>query len=910
MSADITEPILKVKLIRPPVRSLLVPRPRLLRRLDGVFSFPLTLVCAPAGYGKTTLLLDWVSTRSEPVAWLSLGSEENDAARFLNYLILALQNADPGLSQLARVAVNIPGTDIRGSWLRLLVNALSERTSPLVVVLDDYHQIESEEVHQALATLIDHLPPALRLVISSRVEPPVALARLRGRSQVLELRAPDLRFQPDENEAFLNQVMALGLSARECERLEAQTEGWVAGLQLAALSLLGGEKTIVQAPVHAGQHYIFDYLAEDVLHDQPAALQSFLLRTSILDELTGPLCDALAEPFPPYQTGSKCLDALEHANLFTQALDGEHRWYRYHALFAGFLRDRLRHTHPEMIPDLHRKAAGWLAQQGAYTAAYRHALAGNDVDLAVRMVEASAETLEKHGELSLLSRWIEALPEEAVRTHPRLNLSRAWIALGQLEVKKARAFLDLADQGRGTDENAVLRGEILAARAFGAALMDQPEETRVYTEQAVQLLPGEGHYLSGLLQLNVCFPIMMSGRIADAIQLLEDAVYSASRSNSPFVLLIALRVLGEAYLMTGRLSQAERVFRQALDLIEKQFGAHSPLRGMAWLGLGEICRQRGDFPAAARYLEEGIDMTMSWMSANAFDGFVWLANLKQSSGDPAGAQSVIRQARQFVDTHSNPMLDDWMIDITTARLDILQGYLDEALRWVRGTGLDVEGLSNLDDFYAGTPAYFREMALYQVARLFLVLGRREQVPGALERAANVLDRNLPVSEEHGTYANLMEGLILRAQVAHALGETQKAQDYLHRALDIGAPERPIRIFLDEGEALMSVLGERRARDLPASERAYLEELWAAWTKERGEAAVVTAPAEVEWVEPLSHREIEVLRWLAEGKSNQEIAAGLVLSLNTVKKHVSTIIGKLDAKNRTQAVLIARRRGLL
>jgi LuxR family maltose regulon positive regulatory protein len=909
MIADPPESYLKTKLILPPLRGKRVLRGRLLEQLDGVFCVPLTLVCAPAGYGKTTLLVDWAHRCPAPVVWLTLDAGENDAPRFLNYLILTLQLLYPELGKSAQVTLNLPGADTFESSLRLLINDLAGLSEPTVLVLDDYHWIESEPVHQTLAYLIDHLPPNLHLILSSRVEPPIRLARLRARSAVLELRALDLSFQQAEIEYFLKQVMELNLPDQECRQLAQQTEGWAAGLQLAALSLRSGERSITADVFGSGQHYIFDYLAEEVLRHLSPATQHFLLSTSILNQMSGPLCEALVEPFPPYRSGSECLDALEHANLFTRALDGEHRWYRYHALFADFLRDHLQQSEPGSVLRLHRQAAAWLIAQGRFEEAYPHALAGGDLEQVIALVEGCAEIFEKQGDLITLEHWVQALPEAVVRSRPRISLARAWVAIAGLDYRQATLYLDLVESQFSSESDPALRGEMLAARAFLAGLRDQPEIALDYTRQAFALLPNEQHFLYGLLKLNLCFPQMLSGHLFQAIQTLEEAIFLAQRSESLLIALLAMRILGEAYLLVGRLSQAERVFQQALTLIESRLGKNSLLIGMAWLGLGEVCRQRNQFELARQYLENGLEKTMSWMPAIAMDGFMWLAHLEQASGRPVEAQALIRRARQVSEAHALPLLDDWWIPITAVRMDILQGYLEEALRWARTTGVDLEGLSNLANFNPDTPAYFRTNVLATLARLFLVLGRREQVPGALDKAARILEYILPLSAETGEYANLIEALLLLTQVEQALRHPQKAQDYLHRALDLGAPEHPIRVFLDEGQPLLDILAERRALNLPPVERAYLEELWAAWQAENGQPTPAPATHPV-WIDPLSYREIEVLRYLAAGKSNQEIAAGLVLSLNTVKKHVSTIMAKLDAKNRTQAVLLARQQNII
>ncbi len=917
---------LKTKILPPQVRSHRVARPRLLERLAAVRDTPLTLVCAPAGYGKTTLLVEWAASAGMPVAWMSLSQEDSDAARFLNDFILALQRIQPEVGKSAQAALNVPTPDMQQAALHLLVNDLADFDFPAAVVLDDYHWVDAPEVHAALAHLVEHLPLPLHLLIASRVEPPLPLARLRARAAILELRTADLSFQPDESESFLNDVMALGLSNDECQRLVQQTEGWAAALQLAAISLQSGERNHVFT---AGQHYIFEYLAEEVLRCQPLALQRFLLRTSILDQLTGPLCEALAEPFLPGQSGADCLDTLEHASLFTQALDGEHRWYRYHALFADFLRLRLRSTEPELVPQLHRLAAHWLAAHGDFAAAYQHALAGADLELAADLIEQSAERLELRGELDTLARWIDALPEALVRSRPRLNLGRAWGCLVHLDLhgtqrylERAEIALEKADQSArlliesniqpqtAASDRSVL-GEILAARALLAGLQGKTEDARCYGEKALQNLSSDQHYLLGLLKFNMSLPLFLTGQMAQGVRVLEEASFQSLQLETPFIALLCMRMLGEGYIHIGRLMQAELTFRQLEALVGREWGQHSPLMGAARLGLGEVYRQRNQLDLAEGYLTEAIAQCMLWMPAIALDGFIWLATLQQGRGDFAAAQATVQRVRQSSQGRGYALLDDWWVLITTVRLNILQGYLDDAMRWARDCGLDLENLGNLDEFFTQSPNYFRELACCLLARLYLELGRREKVPGALEKAQAVLAYLRPINEQSGIFITMMERLLLGAQVDDALGNVEAAQESLHRALDLTAPERPIRIFLDEGEALMTLLAARRSLDLPPVERAYLEELLAAWELERPQKSQPRAAApQAGLIEPLSFREVEVLRLIAAGQSNQEIASGLVLALNTVKRHVSTIMGKLGARNRTEAVRIARQTGLL
>jgi len=904
---------LKTKLIRPRERSSRMVRARLVERLDGVFDVPLALVCAPAGYGKTTLLVDWAQNCRAPVAWLTLDEEDNDPVRFLAYLILAIQQVKPGLGKSAQMTLSIPEEKPLENSLRLLVNELAELGDPLVLVLDDYHRITSGEVHQLLAFLVEHLPPSFHIVLSSRTEPAIGLARLRGRSAVLELRAANLRFNAQEADDFLDQIMELDLPPERRSQIEAQTEGWAAGLQLAALSLRGGEARLSATTGRSGQHYIFEYLADEVLGRLPEPVQRFLTRTAILEQVSGPLCDILVEPFPPWTSGAECLDALEHANLFTQALDGEHSMYRYHALFADFLRERLKQREPEQIAGLHARAARWLAEQGSFEAACHHALISKDQALLIELIETHALELERWGELVVLARWINQLPEEVVQERPRICLSRAWVLLASLDVVKARFYLDLVDRHLPEEEPGALRSEMLAARAFLAGISDQPDELHAYTQEAFSLLPSDQSFLSGLLKINLAFPCMLSGRLYEATQILEDGVTAGIQSNSAVIALLGMRLLGEAYVMNGRIYQAERTFEHALEYIENTLGKNSPIRGVALMGLGEVYRQRNQLELADRCLTEGLEKTMNWMPAMGMDGFMWLSSLKQAMGQPVEAQVLLHQARQAGESDTFPILDSWFVGIAIVKLNIVQGYLEEGLRWARDTGLNLDTLENLVELFADAPLHFRQTALFCLSRLFLVLGRREGMPGALEKAARILVQALPISEAAGAVMNLLEGLLLSAQVEGALGHTGAAQDFLHRALDLAAPERSIRVFLDEGEPVRVLLAERRGLVLPAEERAFVEELLAAFAQETGRPQPVSRtethlPAVL--VEPLSFREMEVLRCMAEGKSNQEIAADLVLSLNTIKKHVSAIMEKLQARNRMQAVLIARQSGLI
>lgn len=941
MDKTLPEGYLLTKLIRPQVRSRRVARPRLLKRLNEATRLPLTLICAPAGYGKTTILVEWLATCPLPSAWLTLNTEDNDIAHFLHYLILALQQLDTSLGKSAQAVLSMPDREILSTSLRLLVNDIAGMKQEAILVLDDYHWIDSPTIHEASAYLIENIPPNLHIVIASRSEPPLNLARLRAHATLLELRLTDLGFQPQESETFIKDVMGLKLSTDDCQNLFQKTEGWPAGLQLALLSIQRGtplpERNVhslkqeihtsqskqTKSPVAAGQHDIFEFLAEEVLQRQAPDVQRFLLHTSILDNLTGPLCDALTKPFSPARNGTACLDALEHANLFTQAVDSEHRWYRYHALFADFLRNRLQNSNPEIIPQLHRKAVHWLAKYGDFNTAYNHALAAKDLALNADLTEQCVEILERHGEIATLSRWLDALPESLIAERPRLSLARAWVALVDLDFKQAQYYTDQAESAfriQKLEKHKILEGEILAARAMTASLSGDIEQSQAYAEEALLRLPKGQDFLIVLLKFNLSIQIFLSGKVRQGIHSLEKAAQAAKESHTPFIALLALRLAGEGFIELGRLTQAEQSFQRAITLVEDEWGNESPLMGVALMGLGEIYRQRNQLEKAEQYLKQGIDMCGLWMSSLAIDGYLWLSQLQQSKGLTAEAQASVQYIRQASEKRGFSLLNEWFVQFATLHLNIIQGYLDEAAHWVHEAGLDQDPIGKLNEYHANAPPYIQQRIGHVLARLSLELGRRENIPEALLQAQQLLTHFLPFSETDGIYGVLLEGLLLLAQVESALGNKKQAQEAIHRALDLGTPERPIRVFLDEGEAIKNLLIERRDFDLHPSERTYLEELLAAWENETRVSGETIIPPETEnerqslttdkLLKPLTFRETEVLSLIAAGHSNQEIATQLVLSLNTVKRHVSSIMQKLGAKNRTEAVMLARQWGVL
>lgn len=902
---DIQEPLLHVKIVPPQIRTRRIERERLLTKLDGVFSVPVTLVCAPAGYGKTTLLVDWMNRAQNPVVWLALSTEENAPALFLNYLILALQSIHPDAGRTTRAAINIPGAANPENSMHLLINELTALDLPFALIIDDFHEITSKEVQSMTAHLLEHLPRKMHVVIASRTEPPLPLARLRARGQILELRMGDLSFDQEEINNFFYHVMDIPLSDAACRQLARQTEGWVAALQLAAISMRGGDENILEEVSSAGRHFIFDYLAEEVLSRLPEQMQDFLIKTSILDELTGPLCDSLVAPFPPYKTGAECLEALEHANLFTQALDGNHRWYRYHALFSDFLENQRARVNHDLTKTLHQNAAEWLETHGLIEQACHHAMLAGDEHLTALIIEKQSKELESRGELGKLGQWLKWLPDEMILSRPRLCLASAWVAFGRLDTVTIRKYLDRAESLLDLNPDPDIKGELMAARAFLAGMTDNASDTTYYSEQAMGYLRDEYSYLYGLLKINQSFPVMMAGNLTAAVSMLEEAVNFARRTDNQFIALLGMRMLGETYIMQGKLTWAENLFLQGDAMIREVMGPHSPLIGVARMGLGEVYHQRYQISRAIKELDDGINQVIDWMPAVVLDGLIWLANTYMSAGDHTRAKKMLQRAKEVTLNESHPLLDEWMLDISNARINILQGNLDEGIRWAEATGLDMECLRNLDQFYENNPPFFRVEALVTLARLFLVLGIRENKPGALENVDRILRPVLPVAREMGQNSLLIEGLLIQAQAYAGRHENQLAVECIHNSLDLASPEGAICPFLDEGEAVISLIEMRGSLDVPLSEKEFIQSILSARSRVFHEN-----PQESHPMDALTFRELEVLRWMAEGKSNQEIAEGLVLSLNTVKKHVSAIMSKLGAKNRSTAVLYGKKNNLI
>jgi LuxR family maltose regulon positive regulatory protein len=849
------------------------------------------------------------------VAWLSLDEGDNDPARFLRYLVGALQTGQPGLGEAALAMLREhPQNDLDRvkAALTALLNELATLPGPLLLILDDYHLIQHSPIHDLLAFLLDHLPQALHLVIAGRAEPSLPLARLRLQGRLLELGPADLRFTLAEAATLLNQVMGLALSAADIATLETRTEGWVAGLQLAALSMQDRQDVAAFMASFSGSHrYVIDYLAEEVLHRQPPAIQQFLLQTSILSRLCGPLGDAVVEledsPQPMTQSqldtsqlsSQQILSYLEQANLFIIPLDDERRWYRYHHLFSDFLRNRLEKTvSPAVVTGLHRRAAAWYEQNDLVAEATGHALAIADVSRATRLIERRGRSLLNRSELTTLLGWLEVLPGEMVRSRPRLSLFHAWalVLTGQFEAVEARlADLEQRSHGVSKGEGTVeIPGEATAIRATLAYFRrDLPQAITLF-RQTLDQLPEENLFLRGAVAMSLATAYILSGDLAGARGAFEQGATIHQANDNLYMTLIALWNLALLHGQQGQLHQAAAWFQRALQVIARQSeqGSLPYVAGRVQVDLAGVFYQWNQLEEATAYVAAGLALgQQSGDPAATMSGYLMSARIKQAQGQMAEAGALLRRAEQWEQAHDLP---GWRVWLGARQVQHLLGQSDveTAVRWAYRSRLSAEEVSANDS--AGYRDDLRRIDTMTQARLLIAQHRAAEALAML----TPLLKNAEATQRTGP---LIELLVLQA-LAQQQGDSSLASQTLERALLLAEPEDFIRCFIDEGEGLISLL--RQAR-MEGAAPAYIDQLLAA---HQAEVKKSSGPAPL--IESLSERELEILQLIEDGLSNQQIAETLFLTVGTVKWHINNMYGKLGVRRRTQAVALARELNLL
>ena len=896
--------LLATKLHVPRAQPGLVARPRLAGRLDDGLDHGLVLIAAPAGYGKSVLLSQWARAQAQPVAWLSLDGRDNDPVRFWRHVLAALDTVRPGVAQRVGPLAGPPPPPAFNALVTALINDVVGDPGPpdALLVLDDYHLVSSDAVHASVRFLLEHRPPQLRIVLAGRSDPPLGLARYRARGELGEVRADDLRFTAGEAAELLGQVSA-DVDPSSAAALAERTEGWAAGLQLAALSLRSQPDVARFVAAFTGSHrYILDYLTEEVLEQQRPELRGFLLETSVLERLSGSLCDAVTGR----DDSQDLLEEADRSGLFVIQLDDVRGWWRYHHLFADLLRARLDPQHGRR---LHGQAAAWYQQRGLPDDAVRHALAAGEPEWAARLVEEHFDSVfNLRGEQATIQSWLPALPPDVVRSRPRLLLAQAQMAGMRGDLQTMEPLMDAAEQVIGrTDherfepstgrEGSLLvnvRAMLALQRSYAAQLRGDAEATAALTQEALTQLGRDELMLTSAVQGFLAMAEWLRGRLDAAGAAFESSIGWWRQQGQVTTTAWGYYCLARLQRGQGRLDAAARTCEQALAAANQPGQGPRPAAGPALIGLAEVAYQRDDVGGALDYLTRGMTLCRQFVHTPPLAaGLALLARIRQVAGDRNGAAEAIAEAESFAAGPAgllNP------VPAQRARLLLAQGDVAQVARWCAEEGLRPDG--PLD--------YPREPGHLVLARLLLA---QDDAGPALV----LLDRLDAAAAAQRRDGSLIEIRALRALALAAAGDDAEAVTVLAAALRLGGPQGYVRVFADEGPAMAAVLSRllaaqrshRQAAEVPLS---YLARLQGAFGAAAEGAARADPPAGR--LEQLTRRELEVLAMLATGQSNHDIARDLVISLDTVKKHVSHLLGKLGAANRTEAVARGHELGLI
>lgn len=956
-----TTPLLTTKLYIPPVRPELVSRPRLIRQLNmglrqsGGFTRKLTLISAGAGFGKTTLLSDWVRRIEQPVAWLSLDQGDNDPRRFWRYVIAALQTVEGAIGEIAQAALQssgfadadtLPPLD---TLVTALINDVAELPEPLVLVLDDYHVIKTEPIHNSLNFLLEHLPSQMHLVLTTRADPPLCLSRRRGRLELTEIRAADLHFTTKEAAELLNTCMDLDLSAQDVAELKNRTEGWIVGLQMAALSLQGRADKHDFVTAFAGDdRYIVDYLVEEVLRRQPSHIETFLLQTSILARLCGSLCDAVTEG----ENGQALLDHLEQSNVFITPLDNRRHWYRYHHLFADLLRKRLRQSvGAQCLALLHLRASRWYEHEGFFAEAVSHALAAPDLEHAAALIEQHAPDIASHGEIVLARSWLESLPENVIRSSPFLCLLRSSyeesIELVEQWLQNAeRAWTTRSsrmDEQGVSDRVAQVRfsGWVASARAFLSLQRGDPlQEVIEFSRQALEHIPEDDLLYNLRARSNLFMTLGCAYWDIEDEKAANQAFAEARRIGEAIehysTSIRAARNQARIAYDRGQLHRATAICQAVLQSViepSEQVGRPLPVAGRLYMLLGSILLEQNDLEGASHALTKGremIELTQETLARK--NGYLALARLKQAQGDVAGAFDLIERVKQLR-TEADPEVAALRGQLWLSQAEYDLRHLASVTRLAADANSEAAALrmrfwlsqAERDSHYLAVAARFAEKRQIKLDRKeqskaeqfalvrLLIAQHRARTPArgqpGLQTLFQFLNRQFEIAEEEERTGRMIEALILQSLALQVQDDDNRALSALQRALTLAEPEGFVRIFVDEGTHMAALLYQAAERGISPE---YAGRLLAAFpdAAPRPGDRLHTSEIQSQMVEPLSERESEVLQLIAAGLTNRQIAQKLFLSPNTIRVHASNIYGKLGVHNRTQAVARARRLGIL
>ncbi len=914
------DPLLATKLYKPTLHHPIVPRPGLVQRLNESLNGKMSLLSAPAGFGKTTLLCEWINESHLRAAWLSLDENDNDLIQFFSYLVGALQSLDKsigiGVKQLLEVNPTQPAevilTELINDMSYAAQNAVrrfdlvgeSDQQQNSILVLDDYHLIENNAIHLAIAFFVEHVPESLHVVISSRADPPIPMARLRVRRQLVEIRQSDLRFTTQEIQDFLVIVMGMHLTSTDIQTLDKSTEGWVAGLQMAALSMQGRDDISSYIADFTGTNrFILDYLVEEVLSRQPAEVQEFLVKSAILERMNGSLCEAVTG----IPANSQILPRLERQNLFIVPLDNERVWYRFHRLFSDLLRKRLLQFHSRDVLSLYKKASNWFAENNFIPEAIDYAISAEDYDQAVELIAGIIETTMMRSQLATLLRWMEKIPVRCITQHPIVCVHYAWaLFLDGQSWDKVCYWLDNSDWG-----DSVVSGIASALYALAAIYQGRISEAAQMSRQLLRNGNEQGAFLRTLASWNLGVSLIAQGKEDEGEDLLEQAIRISLDSGNILVAVMVLCNLADQHRKHGRLYQAARLYNQSLDLAVDFEGHHLPVAGQAWIGLGYLEGEWNNLDLAENHIKKGISLIEGWGKVAAIDGHLYLSRIHMMREDYEAAYSAQLKARALAELFDVTEIDDLFVDLQQARLWLAEGNYSAVNQWVDERGLRTS--KNGTEALSAGHYFHTRLWKYEI----VILARLLIVEGDWAAAQRWLALAYQETQKSKSIGLLIEVLILQAIALIHSGNHDKAQSALEDALTLAEPGGYIRIFLNEGETAKALLKQINQRD---PRREYVNLLLSQFKQPRiahrtesTEGSVLMAKntaSERILVDPLSERELQILRYLVTELSTPEIAHELVIAVSTVRSHVKSIYSKLGVHNRYQAVDSARNSHLI
>ena len=890
-----SSPLIETKLYIPKPRAGLVERKHLVEQLNEGLHKKLTVISAPAGFGKTTFLTQWVAQADVPVAWVSIDANDSDPARFLRYVIAALQSIAPGAGRHSLPVMLSPDQMPVEVIVTHLIQEMAEISNEMVLALDDFHLIEAGRTHQIFELLTAHLPHNVHLILSARVDPPLPLARLRARNQLNEIRASDLLFTREETSAFFNKLMKLGLSDDDIYRLQSRAEGWVAGLQLAALSLQRQKDVAGFISAFAGDNrHIVDYLTEEVLHLQSETVQDFLLKTSIFSRFSAPLCEFVIRG----NNSQDMLEELEKANLFIVALDDRRCWYRYHHLFADLLRQKLHQKYPSLVNDLHLRASRWFEESGLLHESVGHAIEAKAFERAASLIEKELRTIWENNEYTQLWRWINILPSSLVDSRPELCILHALDLFYAGRHKEAHEKLKTAEsqiQNYEPVTNAaatsqkhlsvpqkILRGKMNTVKAFLASHEGDTSGMLRYSQKALRDLPKDNLIWTAMATAALADANANKGDLKETCRLRVKALKKSEAAGNIVVILMASSRLAISLRDRGRLDKVREICEQKMQFAAQHGWSQTAVAGFLLGVWGEVLAETNDLDGALNKSRKGVELTerggglamLCWT-------YLSLIRVLFSRGDIAGAQEIVLQMEKRIGNYSVPSLMLNSIEAWQVRIWLAKNQLRTASKW------EHQNAEERDETLYSTYCV-KNLA---IARVMIAEGR-------LNEAVSVLSRLLMFAERGDYLSYQIQILILQALAYENSGDTSRARDLLGKALKLSEPKGFFRIFVDEGPELGKLL-EKVVDVNRGSSHAYARELLPFFRLHK------IIKTENEMLEALSDREMEVLKLIAAGLSNKMIMEGLFISMSTVKTHVRNIFSKLNVHSRTEAIFKAK-----